>query len=109
MKFVRTFEEYDKSKIFAPLEFTTNMLGKLKDEKKKEIMDYIKHPTYEGWEEIAHYLVTPNKTLWQAVIAIDSTFPLRSRRTNDQGKILKDWDKIPTPEQIKDAIRKIVY
>lgn len=109
MKFVKTFEDYDKSKIFAPLEFTTNMLGKMKDEYKQEIMDYIKHPTYDGWEEIAHYLVTPNKSLWQAVIAIDPTFPQRGRKTDIQGKILKDWDKIPTAEQVKDAIRKIVY
>jgi hypothetical protein len=92
-----------------PLEFTTNMLGKLSDEKKENIMDYLKHPSYNQWEEISHYLIAPNKTLWQAVIAIDPTYPKRGRKTDTQGKILKDWDVIPTAEQIKDAIRKIVY
>lgn len=89
------------------LRFATNMLGRLDKSLERRINRYVKHPTFEGWDDIHGIILNGTGTMltvWNAVIAIDPTFPKVGRTTTIEGRIIKDWERIPTAEQIKDAV-----
>lgn len=89
------------------LAFARNMLGQpLKPISKQRIEAFLRCPCYPHWNEC--YSIVLNgasmMTLWQAVIAIDPTFPRSGPVTDQHGKVLADWAKIPTADQVKEAI-----
>jgi hypothetical protein len=94
-------------KIFY-LELTKNMLGKIKPSCVKRIENYLNNPTIENWDNIYSILITPNKTIWQSVIAIDKNFPKFGRKEDINGNILKEWEQIPSPQTVKTAIQNMI-
>jgi len=88
------------------LRYATNMFGESIDKDcYNRIINYFNNPTYSNWDDIHGIILNEScRTLWQAVVAIDSTFPKTGRKTTLEGKIIEDWQKIPTPEQIIEAI-----
>lgn len=44
-------------------------------------------------------------TLWQAVLAVDPTFPRRGRATDINGRVLDDWARYPDTVLIGRALR----
>lgn len=95
------------------LNFTNNMFGNLKPEYIKKIENYLKHPLACNWNEICCIIISEKpgfgRTIWQAVIEIDSTLPRKGRTTDAEGNILREWESVPTPEQVIKAIQKAAY
>lgn len=87
------------------LDYATNGFGQpIEAEYAEKIAAYLDTPDYPGWSDIHGILLSPSRTLWQAILEIDPTFPRTGRRTTTKGKIVKDWDTIPSPELVKEAI-----
>ncbi len=95
--------------ITTELNLATNLFGSLGVDIRRRIIHYIAKPTAKGWDDI-HGIIINNGvgfgfTIWQAVIAIDPTFPKTGRSTNLKGKTIEEWAKIPTSELIEKALR----
>lgn len=92
--------------------FAENFHGKLKPEIIKRVERFLNKPSTDTWEDIAGIIISKRQgiiTIWNAVIAYDQTFPMSGRRTDRAGKMLKDWTRIPTTDQLTKAIGKVVY
>ena len=86
-----------------------NMFGdKIKPELAKLIKDYIKTPTCDGWDDIKGIIIcSDSTTIWQAVLTVDRTFPRTGRREDEKGNIIKEWERIPEPLLVLQAIRNV--
>ena len=91
------------------IDLCKNMRGDLSPDLKKEIKKYIVTPSVEQWDKVAHIIVDPSgvTTLWNAVIAVDPSFPTRGRVTDHEGRLLKDWERIPEPILVLRAIKNL--
>lgn len=88
------------------LENCDNMFGKLSPQIQKKIKKYIAKPTIENWDDIYCIVVKSEgmKTIWNAMIAFDPTFPRTGRSEDAEGNIIKEWERIPTPFELLRAI-----
>lgn len=89
------------------LSLSRNMFGELTDDYKQRIRSYLERPSYEEWDDISGIILSDKGTMltvWQAVCAVDPSFPCVGRRTTLEGKILKDWDRIPSVETLRQAL-----
>jgi hypothetical protein len=85
------------------------MFGNIKPDVQKRLRNVIDNPTQETWDD-AHCIIINFKrfkTLWQAVLEIDSSF--QRRATYDMEKHISKWDSIPTTETIVKAIQNCVF
>jgi len=85
-----------------------NMFGKMSPIMKKEIKKYINKPTFDQWDEIAHYIINPDgqmKTIWNAVIDIEPDFPHMGRAEDLEGNVIREWERIPEPFTVLQAIK----
>jgi hypothetical protein len=90
------------------LEQCENIFGKLSPQIQKRIKNYIKNPTNENWDDIHGIIVNPKGemiTIWNAVININPIFPRVGRREDYEGNIIDEWQMIPNPLQVLQAIR----
>lgn len=87
-----------------------NMFGSLKDRPdiKKRIYKYLSNPTYDNWDDISSIIIDWKSfsTVWNAMIAYDPTFPRSGRVTDEKGKVIKEWSRIPTPFEVMKAIQQ---
>ncbi len=69
---------------------------------------YLTHPTPEAWSDISGILVNSRLvTVWQAVRRIDPSFPATGRRYElETGRLLKEWERLPEPDLVLEAIRQ---
>lgn len=89
------------------LEKCENLFGKISPQIQKRIKNYIKKPTFDNWDDIQCIIIGSNmKTIWQAVIEIDPTFPRSGRRTDLDGNVIKEWECIPEPLIVLQAIKQ---
>ena len=89
------------------LEKCENLFGKISPQIQKRIKNYIKKPTFDNWDDIQCIIISGNmKTIWQAVIEIDPTFPRRGRSEDLEGNIVKEWERIPEPFIVLQAIKQ---
>lgn len=88
------------------LEKCTNMIGEpISSESKKNIHRFLDNPTTDTWSEISGIQITKGKTIWQSVCALNPNFPRSGRRYHFKTrKIIKDWEQIPTPFEVMQAI-----
>ncbi len=74
---------------------------------KERVNNYLQNPTFDNWSDIAGIVITSNgQTIWQSAIKIDPSFPQTGRKIEfGTGKITKEWDHIPAPLIVLQAIR----
>jgi len=82
------------------IERCTNMHGKLGPDERKRLLAVINNPTHKTWDAAYSLLVsyTPGRlgvTLWQAVLAVDPTFPNTHRVR---------WGSIPSQQVLLRAL-----
>jgi hypothetical protein len=98
-------ENCDSHQHPVDLGLASNMFGKLDPEVQERLAAVIHHQDNETWED-AHSIVLRDTglglTLWQAVIAVDPSFPKRgpSYTAGHTGR----WDRIPSADLIRQAI-----
>jgi len=89
------------------LDLASSMLGPLTEDSRARLLAVVENPTRDNWED-AHRIILrgdgPMLTLWQAVIAVDPTFPRRGTLTDQHGKVIEDWHTIPDRETLRQAI-----
>ena len=80
----------------------------LDEEMKQRIYDYLVNPTPTAWSDISGIIVNSRLlTLWQAVRRVDPSFPAIGRRFEvGSGRLLKEWERIPRPDLVLDAIKQ---
>ena len=88
------------------LSMAANIFGALKPDIVSRIEQFMAKPTERNWHDIHTIILNGDAHIgvWQAVIAIDPTFPKIGRTTDQHGNVLERWKRIPTPEQVRQAI-----
>lgn len=83
-----------------------NMFGTIKPDIRKRLQAVIDNPCLKTWGNSYSIILSwrRNYTLWQAVIAVDPTFPRMGPRTDQRGKVLENWQRIPNRDTILKAI-----
>jgi hypothetical protein len=86
------------------LDETTNLRGHLTGEARDRLVAVLANPTQETWGNANTLIVSEerNLTLWQAVIAVDPTFPKVGPRNRGP------WERVPDYDTIARAIRYAV-
>lgn len=75
----------------------------------EQVKKYITNPTADQWDKIHGYGIPGIcLTLWQGVRRLDQTFPTTGRTTKGR-KIIKEWERIPDPEIVDQALRAYTY
>ncbi len=92
--------------ITIELNLAKNIFGKLDIVLRRRIIHYVMNPTFNGWDDISSIVINSDRffTIWQAVLEVDPTFPKYGRTKDVKGKVVREWEKIPSPETIKKAL-----
>jgi hypothetical protein len=91
------------------LERCENMFGPISADITCQIKRYLHEPTVANWDDIYGIIINPKgmmTTIWQAVMAIDPDFPQVGPSEDLAGNRLSEWEYIPTPFQLLQAIKK---
>lgn len=84
-----------------------NMFGKVNQDIKNKVIDYVNNPTVDKWDDIAHIIIDTNfKTIWQAVLEINPSFTKSGRVYDENDNIIKEWPEIPSPFEVIRAIKE---
>ena len=78
------------------LDRATNGLGHpLAPQARTALRNYLRAPSPTGWQAI-HSLIIDRQgtTVWQAVLAVDPTFPAAGPSWNTAGRVT-DWSRVP--------------
>lgn len=87
-----------------------NFCGPLDRKIRARIVAFLSAPTEAGWDDIAGIIIAPSLrrgSLWQAVMAVDPTFPNEGPATDSRGKRVRGWSRIPDALLLARAIRHI--
>lgn len=92
------------------LDLCTSMFGTIGPEYRKRIEKYINtaQPTSDQWDEVAHTIIDGSgrmATVWNAVLELNPLFPHYGRTTDQKGKMLKDWEAVPSGFEVARAIQ----
>ena len=88
----------------------TNMFGSLDESLKNRLRRLYNNPTIQNWENAYSIIVSTSterllgQTLWQAIREVDPGFPSVGRKTDQCGRVLREWDRLPEPGIILDAL-----
>jgi hypothetical protein len=82
-----------------------NMLGPIGQDVGTRILALLRDPNINTWEDAHCILIQSNLTIWQAVIAVDSTFPKTGRTTNTAGDTLEEWARVPDQVTLVRAVK----
>ena len=63
------------------------------------------NPTEPNWDSAHGIILYGRLTLWQAIMAMDSTFPNTGPTSDSMGKRLSAWKRVPSRDLILAAIR----
>ena len=83
-----------------------NMFGPLKGDVRERLEAVIANPTEETWDD-AFSIILNGKlmTLWQAWIAVDANAPRTGKRTDQHGKVIQNWQRVPDQLTLYRAIK----
>lgn len=91
------------------LDLARNMFGKLRPEYRTRLRAVLYHPTEETWDEAYSIILNPyvgmGLTLWQAVIAVDPSFPRVGPREDVRGRRVERWRRIPSQALLLAALQ----
>lgn len=94
------------------LDNCNNLYGSLDKDLSSKIKNYISQPynTSDEWNDIAHIIIDACDhtftTIWQALIMLEPSFPQSGRSYDENGKIVKDWLRIPCGFDVARAIHE---
>ena len=89
------------------LEMARTCFGELTLEQRNRLLAYYEYPSDETWDDVYNLTIMPYghiNTVWQAVCAIDATFPTRGPCVDAFGQRLEPWPRIPSPELFRQAL-----
>jgi hypothetical protein len=89
------------------LEMARTCFGELTLEQRNRLLAYYEYPSDETWDDVYNLTIMPYghiNTVWQAVCAIDPTFPTRGPCVDAFGQRLEPWPRIPSPELFRQAL-----
>jgi len=88
------------------LDLATNMFGKLKSGPRSKVMALIQNPSQKTWDN-AHGVILNSQwmTLWQAILAVDPTFPKEGKATDVKGRVIEGWPRVPDPDLVIRALK----
>ncbi len=89
------------------LDWATNMYGKLTDDLKQLIYNYLDNPNVENWNGCYNIIINGHgmgRTVFQAVCIVDNSFAHAGYLVSQNGEIVETWDKIPNTRLVKEAI-----
>lgn len=89
------------------LDLATNLWGRLTSQGRARIMSLLENPSQKTWDD-AHGIILDRQnwlTLWQAILAVEPTFPARGKATDQKGRVVEPWPRIPEPELVLRALR----
>jgi hypothetical protein len=89
------------------LDLARNLFGRLGPNQRTRLRAAIYQPTEDTWDA-AHTIIVGADgwmTLWQAVIAVDPTFPKMGPATDIRGRRVSRWPRVPSQELLLAAIR----
>ena len=80
-------------------------VAKLPDEYRQRLSMAMNSPCAETWSDVTGITIRPpHQTVWQRVLEIDPEFPRTGRRKDQDGNIVREWDRIPSTELLRKAI-----
>lgn len=83
----------------------TPRLGPLSPEALSRLHRVLLRPTLETWEDAHTICLGPRGlTLWQAIRAVDPTFPARGRTVDLAGRVVEEWARIPSAFTLRRAL-----
>jgi len=89
------------------LDMASNLFGKLGTDVRERLTAAIENPCNETWDD-AHSIILNREswtTLWQAVIAVDPSFPKTGPCHNTREGLPRDaWPCVPDAETIVQAV-----
>jgi hypothetical protein len=88
------------------LNLASNMFGSLSGTVRARLVALLNSPNTETWDDAYTIILDQPSwtTLWQAVIAVDPSFPRTGPVENDKGNRISGWARIPDRETVIQAI-----
>lgn len=84
------------------------MFGPLSPAVRARVQRFLEDPTEENWDDVCCIMVRPLVTVWQAVRAVDPTFPRTGPSFNIKGKRVGCWKRVPDAMLVARAIQRAV-
>lgn len=93
--------------ITQDLDLASSMLGSLTPDARRRVLELHARPSRRTWDAAYSIILHgPSMlTLWQAVLAVDPSFPRTGKCTDTRGRILQDWPAVPSSAVIRRAVR----
>lgn len=83
----------------------TTRLGPISPEALSRLHRVLLRPTLETWEAAHAIRLGPGgPTLWQAVRAVDPTFPARGRTVDLKDRVVEEWARVPSAFTLRRAL-----
>ena len=89
------------------LDWATNESGKLNDDLKQVIYDYLDTPNAETWNDCYNIIINGHglgRTVYQAVCIVNNSFAHAGYLVRENGEVVEKWDKIPNTRLVREAI-----
>lgn len=89
------------------LDMARNMFGKLEPETRERLQAVLDDPSDDTWSNAYSVIIGADRwmTLWQAVLAVDPTFPKIGPSTDQRGRRIEGWRRIPSQELLLTALK----
>lgn len=83
-----------------------NALGSFTPECRDRLQAVIDSPNENTWDDAYSIILNSGEwtTLWQAVCAVDPTFPKRGKQTDVKGRVIQGWSRVPDRPTLRQAI-----
>lgn len=83
-----------------------NAFGRLQEPERERLQAVLDNPCEKTWDNAFSIILSweRNYTLWQAVIAVDPTFPRTGPRTGPRGRKLESWSRVPNRDTLLRAM-----
>jgi hypothetical protein len=84
-----------------------NMFGPLQPEQRQRLEAVLRKPSARTWDDAYSLIVGADgwTTLWQAWIAVDDDAPRTGKRTDQAGRVVEGWKRIPDQLTLYRALR----